>query len=270
MKEEFLEFIKNNYKRLIKISVGLAPAIISILLFIILKNPFLVLAGGCLSSTISYVWLYTIDKKQEKIIKELGLDLPFEEEDEEEFDQEDKVSLEKKKYFISELIKDAEYELGVFEFEQEEVPKIKANGSILYYPTEETVKAETKPKQLSKEVIIGRIYQEITSYYIQDDLPEMVIPDKVFDYLFDDLYEEFKNKGVESSYYSSISNMVREVIANAVIYEFEDIRITNFINYFPEFKSVGFEDTEILELIEKYKSKMREKKVLNLTKKTNN
>lgn len=98
---------------------------------------------------------------------------------------------------------------------------------------------------LNKEAAINQVVTEIEVYTLAYRLPALDLSNATWDKLFDVLYGLFVAKEMENIYYDALSDLVRHVLAKALLDKEEVITINNFIANIDILKNYGLNDDDI-------------------------
>ncbi len=114
-----------------------------------------------------------------------------------------------------------------------------------YTPTVEDNLEVIDNSFLNKEAAINQVVAEIECYTLAYKLPALDLSDASWDKLFDVLYGLFVAKKREDIYYDALSDLVRQVLAKALLDKEVVITIDNFIANIDILKNYGLSDDEI-------------------------
>lgn len=114
-----------------------------------------------------------------------------------------------------------------------------------YTPTVEDNLEVIDNSFLNKEAAINQVVAEIECYTQVYRLPALDLSDASWDKLFDVLYGLFVAKKREEVYYDALSDLVRQVLAKALLDKEAVITIDNFIANIDILKSYGLSDDDI-------------------------
>lgn len=98
---------------------------------------------------------------------------------------------------------------------------------------------------LNKEAAINQVVAEIECYTLVYELPMLDLSDATWDRLFDTIYDLFASRELVDMYYEALSNLVRQVLAKALLNQDEVITIENFIASISFLKDYGLSDDDI-------------------------
>lgn len=98
---------------------------------------------------------------------------------------------------------------------------------------------------LNKEAAINQVVAEIECYTLVYELPMLDLSDTTWDRLFDTIYDLFASRELVDMYYEALSNLVRQVLAKALLDQDEVITIENFIASISFLKDYGLSDDDI-------------------------
>ena len=98
---------------------------------------------------------------------------------------------------------------------------------------------------LNKEAAINQVVAEIECYTLVYKFPKLDLSDATWDRLFDTIYDLFASRELVDMYYEALSNLVRQVLAKALLDQDEVITIENFIASISFFKDYGLSDDDI-------------------------
>lgn len=114
-----------------------------------------------------------------------------------------------------------------------------------YTPTVEDNLEVIDNSFLNKEAAINQVVAEIECYTQVYRLPALDLSNDTWDKLFDVLYGLFVAKKREDIYYDALSDLVRQVLAKALLDKEAVITIDNFIANIDILKSYGLSDDDI-------------------------
>ena len=98
---------------------------------------------------------------------------------------------------------------------------------------------------LNKEAAINQVVAEIECYTLVYELSMLDLSDTTWDRLFDTIYDLFASRELVDMYYEALSNLVRQVLAKALLDQDEVITIENFIASISFLKDYGLSDDDI-------------------------
>ena len=114
-----------------------------------------------------------------------------------------------------------------------------------YTPTVEDKLEVIDNSFLNKEAAINQVVVEIECYTLVYELPMLDLSDTTWDRLFDTIYDLFASRELVDMYYEALSNLVRQVLAKALLDQDEVITIENFIASISFLKDYGLSDDDI-------------------------
>ena len=114
-----------------------------------------------------------------------------------------------------------------------------------YTPTVEDKLEVIDNSFLNKEAAINQVVAEIECYTLVYKLPMLDLSDTTWDRLFDTIYDLFASRELVDMYYEALSNLVRQVLAKALLDQDEVITIENFIASISFLKDYGLSDDDI-------------------------
>jgi len=85
-------------------------------------------------------------------------------------------------------------------------------------------------KILNKEETIRQIFYEIEAYYELYDLPPMKIKNVEWNIFFDGIYNSLKDFSDPSYYYATLYTIVRFTLSKALLFNYRNIKISDFVN----------------------------------------
>lgn len=114
-----------------------------------------------------------------------------------------------------------------------------------YTPTVEDKLEVIDNSFLNKEAAINQVVAEIECYTLVYKLPMLDLSDTAWDRLFDTIYDLFLSRELVDMYYDALSDLVRQVLAKALLDKEAVITIDNFIANIDILKSYDLSDDDI-------------------------
>jgi hypothetical protein len=244
---------KKNKKMIKRIIFILGSFLLNIAGLIIFKNPILFSIGNSIVVG-GIITMQTIDFKKEnkknvtKHREDLNNDSNFEERAKD----------------IDRILKEGIGEKNNYDFYTEEYKQ--AVEKLQGKPIQNTPNLKVVVNDdefLDKNETMIQIVREVDAYCIAYKLPPLTIKNKEWDCLFDTLYEKFIEKGIESKFYVSMSEIGRFVFAKILINNSKDIKIEDFINNINYLETIGINKEEIPAIQQKILLRTKGNKVVN-------
>ena len=259
--------LKSRFK---KLALGVGPLTISLIGFLIFKNPLIITIGAGLTgvSGITILIKDFIKDIKEMTPKNKSSQNIFNITEEKDVDQilQEGIGKSEGKDFYTERYKNQLKKIeGYVETDQEkkyrealERQQMKDNSSKIKLVT-------NSEEPLNKDETMIQIVKEIDAYAIAYNVPPIEIPNQQWDMYFDSVYELFMKKGIESKFYELMSQVGRFTFSKSLLNKERTINIYNFIDNLHYLECEEIEEKEILSLQKEILDKLPTAKIIDFS-----
>ena len=246
--------LKSRFKTVILVT---GPLILSLIGFLILKNPTLLVIGTSITGVGGII---NISKEFIKELKSLSSNSPktnsniikIKQDTDVDKILEDGIGKEKDEDFYSQEFKSALKE----EKKYKETLEIQQNNPKLKI-------LNNKSDYLNKDKAIRQILEEIDTYRVIYNLPSLKISNSQWDIFFDIMYNFFENKGLQQDFYQSISQIVRLTFAKSLLNKKNEIGLPDLSENLYYLENKLIKKAEIVSLQQDILSNLPPIKVIN-------
>lgn len=275
--EKFINDFDNAMKkdlrsRLKKVALIIGPLTLSLIGFLIFKNPTWIIIGTSITSISGIV---TLSKDFINDIKSLNLDnhksnsniINIEQEENVDKILQEGIGKEKNEDFYSEKYKSVrKKEESYVETEEQkkyrdalEKQQRQINKN---YPNLKIVGNDEN--YLTKEETMVQIVREIDTYTVAYNLPSLEISNNQWDLFFDATYNFFEKKGIVKDFYNAMSQVGRFVFAKTLLNKKNKISIYDFVKNLYYLENQEIKKQEIAILQQDILSKLPSAKIINI------
>ena len=275
--EKFINDYDNAMKKdlrsgLKKVVLVLGPLTLSLIGFLIFKNPTILIVGTSITGIGGIV---TLSKDFIKDIKSLNVNnyksnsniIDFEQEKDVDEILQEGIGKAKGEDFYSEKYKSAiKKEETYVETEEEkkyrEALEKQQRQRNKNYPNLKIVGNDEE--YLDKDETMVQVVGEIDAYTVAYNLPPLEISNSQWELFFDTTYSFFEKKGIHKQFYDSMSQIGRFVFTKTLLNKKNNISIYDFVKNLYYLENQEIEKKEIVVLQQDILSKLPSAKIINI------
>ena len=248
--EKFADSFNNAMKKEHKNETGralllTAPLVISTIAYAITLNVFLVVYGAAMTGIM--VTITSIKDSIEEFKKSKS-----------EYNKINVIKLNEEKEDVDKILED-----GIGEVERYYTDKYK---KILSEQENKQTPTLTLIEHYNKDETMAQIVREIDKYRWAYKLPMFEISNDDWEFFFDKVYSVFLDKGIEDSFYDTMSQVTRYTLASILVNNRKRVYIKDFIESLYYISNDLIPQKELLELQKELLVNVKQSEVIDITK----